>query len=202
MWGLRLGVWKFHVRAPPDYTEKKQKIFFWLENSPDADFDGEKQQPWGFLPLFFSFLFPFFQASHTRKRIFFILCHPRVAKAIHTSLLWVFKGAQSSPTYLPTYHHPFKPQQKSGIESRLPPGYIFFCLFFLLFFLVKGSFLILFLIEGGGRRTGVPRISFLFLCVAYHTITYLGEHNFYLLCVWIISCWIGGRLERTSPDRG
>lgn len=202
MWGLRLVVWKFHVRAPPDWYGKEERKFFGSKTARTLILMERNNSLEGFYLFFFllsTFFFPSFKHPIPEKGFFYIMCHPRVAKAIHTSLLWVFNGAQSSPT-LPTYHHPFKPQQKSGTESRLPPGCLFFCLFFS-FLSCQGSFLILFLWER--ERTGVSRISFLFLCVAYHTITYLGEHNFYLLCVWIISCRIGGRrLERTSPDRG
>ena len=46
MWGHRLGVYKFHARAPTDlivYVETE--ALFWYKYSPDADGDGEDKQP-------------------------------------------------------------------------------------------------------------------------------------------------------------
>lgn len=136
MWGLRLGVWKFHARAPPDWSGKSTifgtktaRTLILMERDNNNNLEG-------FHLFYFLFFLP--SSKHpTPEKAFSILCDPRVAKAIHASLLWDFQGAQSSPT-LPSYHHPFKSQQKAGQSLDSLTGCIFFCLF--LFFLIKDLF--------------------------------------------------------------
>lgn len=204
MWGLRLGVWKFHVRAPPDCTEKKQKKKNLARKQPGRWFWWRETTTLRVSTSFFSFLFPFFQASHTRKRFFFYFVPPKGRKSDSYFSSLGFQGG-AVVTYLPTYHHPFKPQQKSGIESRLPPSCIFFCLFFS--FLSCERIFSDLVFDRGGRKTngGSENLfSFLVCSIPYQYIPRRAQFLSSLCMDHFLLDWrtIGENLTRSRIEGG
>lgn len=189
-------------------ARKQPGRWFWWEGNNNLE---------GFYPSFFSFLLTFFHSfKHPTPEngggFFFSLCATRGSQNRFILLfLWVFRGPQSSPT-LPTYLHTtihLKPQQKKWDRVSTPTWlHVAYCIFFWLFFLFLFLFFSFLSTDlfwscfwengAGGRTGGAPRISFLFLVcsIAYHI--YLGEHNFYLLCVSIIYILDWGTIWRES----
>lgn len=120
--------------------------------------------------LFFFFSFSLLSSIPYPKEVFFCFVPPKGRKSDSYFSSLGFQGG-AVVTYLPTYHHPFKPQQKSGIESRLPPSCIFFCLFFS--FLSCERIFSDLVFDRGGRETngGSENIfSFLVCSIPYHYI--------------------------------
>lgn len=165
-----------------------EKYTFWHENSPDADFDGEEQTTLRVSTFFLLPFFPSFNYPTPEKASSFGATRGSQKRS---RLLFSDFSRGSIVTY-PTYlRHTFKRQQKAGqsLDSHLV------AFSFVLFFSFLSKFFSDLVIEGGRVNTGSENPLFFISSFLVCSITYLGEHIFYLLCVCITCCRIGRRLE-------
>lgn len=185
MWGRRLGVWIFHARAPPDLIGYEKETFFGTNTARTLMVMERTNNLEGF--YFFFFSFPLKHPT-SEKLFFFHLVRP-VAKALHTPLLFFFKGRSRIYPTLPRH---FESQQKAGwsLDNHLV-AFFSSLLLSLLFFHVRSfrSSSIFFFFLGWWWRPGVPRAPKKKLCIAYiprraHLSYFFGVYLLIILVVW------------------